>query len=584
MSKFKYYKFGVYGNIPITEDSQLLERILASDYGLPMVSVGDVVGSETLTPSGQEVQTVVNEVNANLQILSSGVGGYISVAEMQEIFQTGLNKVFTNCKLSFKSAASVHDPVQPVAGFSLWVSSQQRTFAVVGDNVTPLFKYDVFNSDFKTPPARAYLGSLNVATDSNNKLTFTIETGFIITDSVNKRSYWIYIIDNFVYNKETRLFETGSFRCEPQQLEYQLVSAIIADVPQATPEDPFGDDPSSEDSGGDGDNDESSDTVEEPGIPGLDVTDTSFVSIYNPSTQELKNLFNYIWAGSWFDFTENAMDNIAKSFKFSIVNPMSALLGLLLIPVKPQTGQSRAVKLGWLDTGIHMRQVTNQFLKLNCGSVFIPNFYNTFLDYSPYTKYTLYIPFIGSQTLDADMITGKSLQLSYTFDVMTGGCVAFVKVDQSVIAQYAGSCAMQLPLSSSNYSEIANTIIRQPSDIVKMAGSFRSPGAQGEAISYAASSAVNTLKQDITVSGHIKGDAGYIAVRQPYLTITRPNLVYTPPGKRQQLMGYPSGKYVKLSELKGFTKVLDVNMSQAGIPSESSVNEITQLLKEGVVL
>lgn len=586
MAEFEYYPFGVYGTIPIINDGVLLQKILACDNGMPLVSSNDVIGRETLTPAGEELQGIVNDLNVNFQVLTNGSGGYISTSNVKNAIQSGIRKVFTNCKLSFKSAGKVPTPVQPVPEVPLWVKSQNYEFYDRSGDVPAAFNYDVFSSQFKNPPTGNYLGQLLVTGMQALSPGVSIQTGFIVCDSVNQSSYWFNLIYGTRIDSE-KLFRTTSFRCEPQLLDYQLVSQIIANIQPVNQDDPFGDDPNAEDSGGNGDNDESSDNVDEPGIPGLDATDTSFVSIYNPTPQNLRGIFNYVWAGDWFGEDADPLVNIAKSIKFSIVDPLSALLGLMLIPVKPQTGQSRDVKLGWLNTGVSVPQVTNQFVKFNCGSIYIPNFYNTFLDYSPHTKYTLYLPFIGSQTLESDQITGKTLQVSYTFDVMTGGCTAFVKADNSVIGQFQGSCQLQLPLSSSNFSEIANTIMQIPTSGQKFLYAGKAGGWIGQQIGQTgqqASTVVNSLKQDINVSGTIKGDAGYMAVRQPYLTITRPNMVYTPPGARQKLIGYPSGEYVQLSELSGFTKVLYINTNTLNVPIKEAVDMIEEQLKIGVYL
>lgn len=45
----------------------------------------------------------------------------------------------------------------------------------------------------------------------------------------------------------------------------------------------------------------------------------------------------------------------------------------------------------------------------NLGRIAIPKNYNNFLDYSPYTKIELYLPYIDFVTLDTNLVMGKTI-------------------------------------------------------------------------------------------------------------------------------------------------------------------------------
>lgn len=195
--------------------------------------------------------------------------------------------------------------------------------------------------------------------------------------------------------------------------------------------------------------------VEAPALPNSNASAVSagLVTMYNPSLSELRSLGGFLWSD---DFISDFGDNLKKL----IQNPIDCIISLALVPVAvPTESSSTEVKFGMISSGVSMKRLTNQYVEFDCGSIDVTPYTGSFLDYSPYTKYELYLPFIGSQRIDADEINGKSLNVTYHIDVLTGACVAFVSTDDSLIASFNGQCANPIPVTGANYSRLIASIL-----------------------------------------------------------------------------------------------------------------------------
>ena len=54
----------------------------------------------------------------------------------------------------------------------------------------------------------------------------------------------------------------------------------------------------------------------------------------------------------------------------------------------------------------------------------VPHKYNSYLDYAPYTKAEIFLPFIGFCPLNINDIMGKSVDITYNIDLLSGVCTA----------------------------------------------------------------------------------------------------------------------------------------------------------------
>lgn len=341
------------------------------------------------------------------------------------------------------------------------------------------------------------------------------------------------------------------------------------------------------DTGGGGDSgdqdawDDDSDRTPVPPLPSISAVDTGFITLYNPRMVELQSLASYMWSGL-FDI---------DSFRKIMANPMDTIIGLSIVPVNVPAGAAQVVTVGNISTGISLTKAAAQYVEVNCGTVSISELRHSYLDYSPYTKISLMLPYIGSVDLDIDQLyskNGGNLGIVYHVDILSGACIAFVTIGGDVIGQYAGQCAVSIPVTGNDFTQ---TIMALGTLVAKgfatgVTGGLSAPltaASVGGAVTAAANTAVNVASSKPTFqrSGSISGGNGLLSIQKPFVILERPRLCT--PGRQNSFTGYPAYITYTLSALSGFTQVQDVHLND--IPAtDGELREILQLLREGVIL
>ena len=363
---------------------------------------------------------------------------------------------------------------------------------------------------------------------------------------------------------------------------YDVVIREILGVSQRVdPDDPYdGGDDKGDDDNTAGDYDHTSDPVPEPDLPSVSVTDSGLVTLFAPTQSQLKALADYLWSDAF------SLD----SFKKMLNNPMDCILGLTIVPVNVPHGSAREITVGNIVTTVSCNICPTQYVKVDCGTFTFDrhNMTNSYLDYSPYSKCYLYLPFIGVQEINIDDFMQSTMHVVYHVDILTGAMFCYVMRGNSVMYTYMGQCAENVPLSSSSYSNTIGSIMSAAASIVGVAsvvatGGASAPVATGllAGASTSTANAVTSLKPSVAHSGSIGGGAGIMGVNYPYLIFNTPHVSI--PSQQRHYTGYPSNQIVKLSALKGFNVIQAINLSVSGA-NDSEMNEIESILKGGVIL
>lgn len=354
------------------------------------------------------------------------------------------------------------------------------------------------------------------------------------------------------------------------QLPSYFVEIFSGSKPFKPTNDPYAPGDITDKDGGNGDFDATSDPVDIPPLPTISATDTGFLTLFNPSLSNIRDLAAYMWANPLFD---------VNAYKKILANPMDAILGLSIVPCAVPASTSKNVTVGNIPTGVSMPVCDSQYLSIDCGSINVNEYWGAYLDYSPYTKAELYLPYCGIHPIDIDDVMGKAVKVVYHVDILTGACVAYVKCGDSVLYSYIGQCASSIPVSGSDWTNMINGIINASTAIGSMAatGGLTAPMAA----STIATTAVNTIKPSIERSGSLSGTGGIMGNQVPYLILTRPQQAL--PELQNQFSGYPSFISSYLGDLVGYTEVDSIHLE--GIPATGAeLNEIESILKGGVIL
>lgn len=386
---------------------------------------------------------------------------------------------------------------------------------------------------------------------------------------------WLYsVIENSPEDgSATAVYDVGGtepirFRTNFPSSIHQRFATFFEGLEPIVSGDPYDDAGNTESGGGEGDFDNSGDLISAPELPSIS-TSTGFISIYNPTLDQLKNLSEYMWS-DLFD---------VSTLKKLFANPMDAIIGLSILPVKiPTAILTTDVKVGNISTGIQMWPVTSQYVTLDCGTLNVNEYWGAYLDYSPYTKAEIYLPYIGTHTLDIDDIMGKAVHLIYHIDILSGACCAYILCNDTVIYSFLGQCSTAVPVTGNDWTNVINGALTIATSIGSMVATGGATAPMG--ISQIASTAVNSLKPTVEKSGSMSGSGGLLAVQTPYLILTRPRQAV--PRDQNSFTGYPSFITENLVDLTGYTEIENIHLEN--IPAtENELNEIETLLKNGVI-
>ena len=325
-----------------------------------------------------------------------------------------------------------------------------------------------------------------------------------------------------------------------------------------------------EDSGNDDKitNPDSTDTGDTP-VVSSSTSIFGIAGVYNPTLDQIKSFTGWLWS-------ENPITQLQQMFS----NPMNAIIGLHLIYVTPSTSAEKSIGVGYLDSGVLSKVVSDQYVTIDCGTVTIPSYYNNVNDWNPYTKISCYLPFIGIVKLNTDDLMSSNgnlsqLNITYKVDVLTGACLAMLKVKRgssnAILYQFNGSCSVQLPLTSGNYGGIIASLITTAVGVTTGFTQLAIGGAMS----------LTHPKAEIQRSGQLGANVGAMGIKKPYLIIERPYSKYA--SSYAKHIGYPSNNTLKLSACKGFTRVKSTDVNNINTTEEER-KMILDLLTNGIYI
>lgn len=154
------------------------------------------------------------------------------------------------------------------------------------------------------------------------------------------------------------------------------------------------------------------------------------------------------------------LDNLSLD-AFLTSNPIDAIVSVKKFPLLsvPHGDDLINVKLGKYTTSAGGYDLAMQQARYNfTGIPIFPKFGNCFLDYSPYTKMQLYVPFCGTIDIDAADFMGRTLSVEMCIDFTTGAVTAYVLANQLVVTSLTGNCAVDIPITGTEQATINSAL------------------------------------------------------------------------------------------------------------------------------
>ncbi len=362
--------------------------------------------------------------------------------------------------------------------------------------------------------------------------------------------------------------------------DYQIIpTAIMDDLYEYLPFAPEGE----TDYPGNGDFDASSDSIGFPGLPSISALDTGMVAMYNLSITDLQSLSSYLWS-PWYE-------NLEKMFN----DPMEAIMNLCIEPISLPASQLVSgvnIKIGNIVTTVTGTRVTNPYKIIDFGTINLNEYWGSFADYSPYTKLSIFLPYIGVQSMSIDDVMNGSIQLKAYCDTFTGSIQYVLLSHQgnhrqhghnSVLYTWGGNMQYQIPVTASNFSQVISSLIGSAGTVAGALGATVASGGLSAPIAVGAVgglvSNVMSAKTHIQRGGGLGGAVGLFGVQTPYLILERPEQIF--PNNFEDINGVPNETTDYLANYSGYVKVREIHMSST-TATGTELTEIEKLLKEGV--
>lgn len=315
------------------------------------------------------------------------------------------------------------------------------------------------------------------------------------------------------------------------------------------------------------------DTPSSPSTPpAVTGSSNALWAVYNPTFSEVSAVGSYLWSS-------NIIDIVQKFF----ANPMDGIISLHMIYTTPTTGTSQNIKLGYLDSGVSAKIVTNQYKIIDCGEILVPEYYQDVRDYSPYTKCDIFLPFIGIRSLAPEDVVNCRLKVKYTVDVLTGAILAELFITKRGATQclytFAGNGSVQIPLTGGDRTRLLSGIV---SGVTAAVGGAAVGGIAGMAAG--AVHGVQGLHNTSSVerTGNFSANAGAMGIKKPYLIINRKD-AYDAIGYNS-IIGYPANLACRLADCSGYTKVNSVHVENIPGATENEKERILTVLRSGIII
>lgn len=340
--------------------------------------------------------------------------------------------------------------------------------------------------------------------------------------------------------------------------------------------------------GGEGDYPDRSDEVDFPDLDDIDddAINSGFVTLYNPTKAQIESYNNFLWTG--------ITDSIANQIKKLIANPLDGVLFIAQCHFHPNTtGLGDVIRFCGISSGVSANLIAKQHQEIDCGSLTIDNDTEMFLDFAPYSKASIYLPYIGIKPLDINDLHGAgnvkaTITVKYQVDLLSGGGVAKVKITRSkrctgdaevndILYEFPCNVYQQFPLSATDWRAAVNNMISLISGAAAVAtGNGAGLGAMASAV---ASQQVSVIE-----SGNISAAYGYFGTQKPYLILERP--IQAIPTNFGSYQGWVSNIFVNsLREATGYCEVQQDTLWTDGVNcTDAEMEEIKQLLYSGVWL
>lgn len=320
-----------------------------------------------------------------------------------------------------------------------------------------------------------------------------------------------------------------------------------------------------------GNDDDSIETT--PGIahlPSQTAYSIGGVNVYRVSRSNLTEFIHWFW------------NNMVEDWAGTVINTLTGLYGNMsecVVSIKKMFAPSNML-FSTFSTSPYIRIGRYQYTTntgcdlisggpLNAVEVgtykFDPHYHN-FVDYTPHTTISLYLPYVGVIPLNSDLCMGRELSVYAVGDIHTMEIYYNLKINGALIGTYKGSCGMSVPFSLDNGMDIISNSVKSIAGLVATKNPLMLMGDVSAPIEQ------NTQASTI-LSMYDPGKCHIIIQRSRYKN----------PETYGNKTGYRLEEYNKLDNMSGYTVINDPVLDDITATTREK-QKLKELLQGGVYL
>ena len=318
----------------------------------------------------------------------------------------------------------------------------------------------------------------------------------------------------------------------------------------------------------------------------------------NPLIRDTRFSQKYYGNITLFTSLGSYLNTIASltDFGYLFTNPSEYLVSIKAFPfdlgkLAKDTPSTATIHLGVEDTGIsaNVYNLIKPSLNLGTYKFEIKNEVNTFLDFAPYTKITVFLPYIGFIELDPNEVMGFTVSFDYAIDLDSGEVTCAISVIDNgtpyVIKTVVGKIGIDLPFGATNTREVQKQFITTMISLGTSATvSTFAEGGKGltSSLSKGAIGLFNAQQHHMHKGGSAISGLNNLPLPQSIYIIRERSEVQSDP---YEYKGRPCPTSSVLSYYSGYAEIDrfsdEIDLSFA---SKEEVDEIRTLLQSGVYL
>lgn len=239
-----------------------------------------------------------------------------------------------------------------------------------------------------------------------------------------------------------------------------------------------------------------------------------------------------------------------------------------------------------------VKQVVNWKNYIQIFSLTISRTFSNFLDFEPYTRIKLSIPYFGFVDIPTEYAYSGTLNGYVAVDFSSGKATLYIYLSSTLVTSKTVQLSIDVPMGKTNAEEQERNKVLHgiqagiSGGIIALGVSAGNPLITGAGIAKAGQVVTNAFNDSlIRLTSYDGGDGNTssLAVDKSVRRIVeRPQQVVYPDA---HLVGKPCRQTLALSGLTGFTKVGDIHFEPNGEGIyQDEIAEIVDLLHKGVIL